>query len=269
VSTPAIGAEDTSRVGAGRLANRVALVTGAARGMGFATSRQFLEEGAVVFMNDISTELIETARERLPEPIRRRAHNARADVLDSGQIDEIVKRAVSEFGGVDVLVNNVGGRGTPPRLEGTAEDAEREIDLCLTSAFVCTRAALPSMLARGGGAIVSVSSSAGQYPADLAGVPYCAGKAGVLAFTRAVATEYASQGIRCNCVLPGNTLTEHGRKDWDALPESEQRRISSMIPMGRLAYPEDIARVITFLVSAEAGYVNGVSIDVNGGHHMR
>ena len=265
----ATASKDISRAGEGRLTNLVAVVTGAARGMGFATSRQFLEEGAIVFMNDISTELIETARERLPDPIRARSHNACGDVLDPRQIDSIVQRAVSQFGGVDILVNNVGGRGTPPRLEATAEDAEREIDLCLTSAFICTRAAIPSMLARGGGAIVNVSSSAGQYPADLAGVPYCAGKAGVLALTRAVATEYASHGIRCNCVLPGNTLTEHGRKDWDALPESEQRRISGLIPMGRLAYPEDIARVITFLVSSEAGYVNGASIDVNGGHHMR
>jgi 3-oxoacyl-[acyl-carrier protein] reductase len=219
-------------------------------------------------MNDLASQQIDAAQRRLDGGIRLQSRNAAADVLNPQQVGSVIQRIVDEFGGLDILVNNVGGRGTPPRMEATSDEAERELDLCLTSVFVCTRAAIPAMLARGGGAIVNISSSAGRYTADIAGVPYCAGKAGVLAFTRAVASEYGTQGIRCNCVVPGNTLTEQGRVDWEALPERERRRISGLIPLGRLADPEDIANVITFLVSSEASYVTGVAVDVNGGHHM-
>ena len=146
----ATASKDISRAGEGRLTNLVAVVTGAARGMGFATSRQFLEEGAIVFMNDISTELIETARERLPDPIRARSHNACGDVLDPRQIDSIVQRAVSQFGGVDILVNNVGVTGP----DGTALDVdldewERAMRVNVTSMVLMARYAIPQMLKRG------------------------------------------------------------------------------------------------------------------------
>jgi 3-oxoacyl-[acyl-carrier protein] reductase len=175
---------------------------------------------------------------------------------------------VERFEGLDMLVNNVGGRGTPPGLEAGAAEFERELDLCLTTGFMVTRAAVPAMRDRGGGAVVFVSSSAGRYTSDMAGAGYCAGKAGVLALSRAVASELGEAGIRSNCVAPGSTLTEQGRADWDALPEAERARIAGGIPLGRLAEPDDIAGVIAFLLSDDARYVTGVTIDANGGYLM-
>src|SRR5215472_15504036 len=122
-----------------RLADKVALVTGAARGIGFATSRQFLEDGAIVFMNDLASHQIDAAQRRLDGGIRLQSRNAAADVLDPQQVASAIQQIVDEFGGLDILVNNVGGRGTPPRMEATSDEAERELDLCLTSVFVCTR----------------------------------------------------------------------------------------------------------------------------------
>jgi 3-oxoacyl-[acyl-carrier protein] reductase len=251
-----------------RFSNKVALVTGSAQGIGFAAARQMLEEGATVVLNDVARDRLESAKQRLPRELRPRVRLVAANVLDSGEVAGLIDGIKAELGGPDVLVNNVGGRGTPPRFEANLREAERELDLCLTSAFMCTRAALPSMIAKGSGAIVNISSSAGKYTGDLGGVPYCAGKAGVLALTRAIASEYGKAGVRCNCVSPGMTLTEQGLIDWMALAESEKTRIASQISVGRLATPEDIAEAICFLASDDARYVNGVAIDVNGGHHM-
>lgn len=251
-----------------RFSGKVALVTGSAQGIGFATARQLLEEGATVVLNDVVQDRLEAAKQRMPNAFQARARTLAANVLDSAAVGVLVQRIMDDLGGTDILVNNVGGRGFPPGLDATSDEAEQELDLCLTSAFLCSREVLPAMLSKGSGAIVNISSSAGRFTSDLAGIPYCAGKAGILALTRAIASEYGSSGVRCNCVVPGNTLTEQGMIDWMTLPEDERARIASRIPLGRLATPEDIASVICFLASADAGYVNGVAIDVNGGHHM-
>lgn len=250
------------------LSGQVAVITGAARGIGYATGQRLLTLGATVALTDIQTEVLQQAVEELPGDLRDLCYGIALDVLDPADVQSGFDRVVRELGGIDILVNNVGGRGDPPDLESSAAECERELDLCLTSTFVCARAVLPIMCARDGGAIVNVSSSAGRYYSDMAGVPYCAGKAGVLALTRSIAAEYGSRGIRCNAVAPGSTLTEQGRTDWETLPQSRRAEILSKIPAGRLAEPDDIAEVIAFLASPSSRYVSGAVIDVNGGQHM-
>jgi 3-oxoacyl-[acyl-carrier protein] reductase len=250
------------------LTGRVAVITGGAYGIGYATGRGLLNHGASVVLADVREEALEHALSKIPATVKDRCWIKPLDVLVPADVQTVFADVADEQGGIDILVNNVGGRGSPPGLEATPAECERELDLCMTSTFLCTRAALPIMCARQGGAIVNVSSSAGRYYSDMAGVPYCAGKAGVLALTRSIAAEYGSRNIRCNAVAPGSTLTEQGRIDWEALPQAQRTAILERIPAQRLAEPDDIADVIVFLASPVSRYVNGAVIDVNGGQHM-
>jgi NAD(P)-dependent dehydrogenase (short-subunit alcohol dehydrogenase family) len=249
-------------------AERAALITGGAQGIGFATARTLLEQRTSVAICDLNEPLVEQAADELRRSTGSPCDAVVADATLSSDAQRLIDHCLASFGRLDTLVNNVGGRGVPPGLEATAEEAELDLDLCLTSTFVCSRAAVPAIAASGGGAIVNVSSSAGRYYSDMAGVPYCAGKAGVMALTRALAAELGAQRIRCNAVVPGNTLTEQGQRDWDSLPAETRKRIEASIPLGRLAGPQDIADTIAFLASDQARYITGVSIDVNGGQHM-
>lgn len=250
------------------LSGRVAVITGGAYGIGYATGRIMLSRGASVVLADVRKDALQQALENLPSQVKDRCWAKELDVLAPAEVNAAFAAVAADHGGVDILVNNVGGRGSPPDLQARAAECEHELDLCMTGTFFCTRAALPVMCARNGGAIVNISSSAGRYYSDMAGVPYCAGKAGVLALTRAVAAEYGSRGVRCNAVAPGSTLTEQGRIDWHALSELRRAEILAGIPAGRLAEPEDIGEVVTFLASPASRYVNGAVIDVNGGQHM-
>jgi NAD(P)-dependent dehydrogenase (short-subunit alcohol dehydrogenase family) len=244
---------------------RTAIITGAAQGIGFATAQALRAHGMQVVLSDLDEQRLGAAAQRLAATHGPRCETVVADATSSGDAEQLVDRCLGSFGRLDVLVNNVGGRGSPPALEANAAEAELDLDLCLTTTFLCSRAAVRAMTR--GGSIVSVSSSAGRYYSDMAGIPYCAGKAGVLALTRALAAELGPHGIRCNAVAPGNTLTEQGQRDWDTLPLGTRERIEAAIPLGRLAQPEDIANAIAFLASDQARYITGVCIDVNGGQH--
>lgn len=259
---------DNGNVRNNRTQEPVAVVTGAARGIGFATAKLLAEQGILVYLLDRDGEGLQSAISRLGDVAGTPPRARQMDVLDPSGVQRIFDQIIDDHNGLDILINNVGGTGSPPGLEAGWVDAERELDLCLTSMFTCSQAAIPGMLRRGSGAIASVASSAARYPADLGGVPYCAGKAGVLGLTRALATEFGSASIRVNAVLPGNTLTEQGASDWQDLPPEKRQTILQSIPLGRLAQPVDIAEVLVFLVSPESEYITGECIDVNGGHHM-
>lgn len=253
---------------------KVAVVTGAGRGIGREAARILGEKGAKVVICDLDR--IAMAEDLANQLGKDRALALAADVTDSAQARALVDRAVAAFGTIDILVNNVGGSlGTSRFVEQLSDvDWHRVIDLCLSSQFYMTRAAAPIMKAQRWGRIINISSAAGVYGDPQIWSPaYAAAKAGVTGFTRQAAIELGRHNITVNAVAPGGTVTERLREIWATnWPESEEQRKQrweATIPLQRPATPEEVANVVVFLASDEAGFINGATIDVNGGERMR
>ncbi len=250
------------------LKDRVALVTGASRGIGAATAEVLARRGARVAICARTLPDLEN----LAAGIREKGGQSLAlpcDVLEIAQIEKTVGRVMNEWGQIDILVNNAGlGTPTLPVEEIPLEDWDRAIALNLKSAFLCVRVVAPVMKRRGYGRIVNVSSFAGRNYSRISGPQYGAAKAGLQGFTRHMAVELGPYGICVNAVAPSITLTARVEGKWEARTEEERRTILSGIPLRRLARPEEVATVIAFLASDDASYVNGACIDVNGGSYM-
>jgi meso-butanediol dehydrogenase/(S,S)-butanediol dehydrogenase/diacetyl reductase len=247
-----------------RFDGKVAFVTGAASGLGRATARQFALEGASVFAVDVQEQgLAETL-----EAIRQAGGSAdggTCDVSSANAVRQSIARAVERFGGLDVLAN-VAGIGRTARFEEIEEDEwNRTIGVNLTGVFHTMKAAIGHLLARPGGNIVNVSSIAGLR-GQAYNSHYCASKAGLLNFTRAIALEFASRGLRANCVCPGGIMTPLIR-NFQPREDFESRLISYYSPPvdKRMAQPDDVANAILFLASDEAKMVNGVGLVVDAG----
>jgi NAD(P)-dependent dehydrogenase (short-subunit alcohol dehydrogenase family) len=255
-----------------------AIVTGAARGLGAAIAGRLARDGADVVLLDVSADVAATAQ-RLAGDVGAGPHAGRvavglvADVSDEIASAAAVDRAVSAIGGVDVLVNNAGIGGPDTDVTGTSlAECRRVLDVNLTGTFLMCRAVAKVMIGQGGGgAIVNMGSVFGQQGVA-GGAGYCASKAGVALLTQSLALELAPHGIRANTIAPGNMATE---MHWDELRSraarsgtsfDEQLKIAlSSIPLGRHGTGGDIAGVVAWLVSPDAGYVTGQTIGVNGG----
>jgi NAD(P)-dependent dehydrogenase (short-subunit alcohol dehydrogenase family) len=255
-----------------------AIVTGAARGLGTAIAERLARDGADVVLLDVSADVAATA-ERLAGDMGAGRHAGRAavglvaDVSDEIAAAAAVDRAVSAIGGVDVLVNNAGIGGPDTDVTGTSlAEFRRVLDVNLTGTFLMCRAVAKVMIGQGsGGAIVNVGSVFGQQGVA-GGAGYCASKAGVALLTHSLALELAPHGIRANTIAPGNMATE---MHWDELRSRAARSgtafdeqvetARSAIPLGRHGTGGDIAGVVAWLVSPDAGYVTGQTIGVNGG----
>jgi 3-oxoacyl-[acyl-carrier protein] reductase len=250
------------------LKERVALVTGASRGIGAATAEVLARRGAQVAVSARTVSDLEQVATRI------RAAGGQAlvvpcDVLDHAQVDGATDTVVRHWGRLDILVNNAGlGTPTMPVETIPPSDWDQTVALNLKTAFLCIRAAAPVMKRQGYGRIVNVSSFAGRNFSRISGPHYSAAKAGIIGLTKHMAVELGPFGIGVNSVAPSVVLTARVKAKWEARPEDERQRVLAGIPLRRLAQPEEVATVIAFLASDDAAYVNGVCIDVNGGSYM-
>jgi meso-butanediol dehydrogenase / (S,S)-butanediol dehydrogenase / diacetyl reductase len=245
-----------------RLKDKIALVTGAASGIGEATALRFAREGAAVVIADIDEENGRRVASTIGQAGGKAAF-VRADILDTASIEAMIAFAVTEFGRLDVLHNNAQTTAWGRIGEISLEDWKRSIDAGLTSYWYASKLAVAEMLKTGGGAIVntaSVSALSGDYGLG----PYNAAKAGVVNMTRVFAIEYAQKNIRCNAVCPGPIGTPILRK-MEARRPHVMDPIKTAIPMGRLGTPEEIANVVLFLASDEASFVTGTYVVADGG----
>jgi NAD(P)-dependent dehydrogenase (short-subunit alcohol dehydrogenase family) len=247
------------------LADKVAIVTGAAQGIGRAVAETLAANGASVALADVKIEAIE----RGAAAIRTgggKAIAVAADVSRADQVEQMVARVVATFGTVDILVNNAGVLRNTPIAEMSEAEWDLVVDVCVKGAFLCARAVLPLMMAKRHGKIVNISSLAARSTSVLGGAAYTAAKAGLLGFSRHLAREAAPYGINVNAVCPGATdtpMTRMGARD----PEHFEV-LGKAIPLGHWGVPEDQANAVLFLVSEAASFITGATLDVNGGQMM-
>lgn len=252
------------------LNDRVCIVTGASKGLGRAIALTMSEEGAKVAINGRNeTDLIILADE-----IKKKGREvviAKADVSKSEEVNQMVDLVIKHFGRVDVLINTAGGGMFTNHVFAEVTEAEwdKVVDTNLKGAFLCCKAVVPYMVKQeGGGKIINMSSLAGRSSSRLAGVQYSSSKAGLQGLTRHLARELGPSGITVNAVAPGMIFSDRVRKLYESRPEEEKRKILAATPLGRMGEPEEIAAAVVFLASSKADYINGATIDVNGGAYM-
>jgi 3-oxoacyl-[acyl-carrier protein] reductase len=244
------------------LAHKVAVVTGAAQGIGKTIAVYLAGKGASLVVCDINLEMAsETAREI--ETAGGSCLALQSDVTSLTDAERIIKEGSERFGGVDILVNNAGITKDNVLLRMKEEQWDQVMAVNLKGTFNCTKAAIKLMLRQKRGTVINIASITG-----LMGNPgqanYSASKAGVIGFTKAVAREYAERGITVNAVAPGFIATAMT----DAIPEKEREALIKQIPLQRLGTPLDVAHAVYFLASEQASYITGQVIGVNGGLYM-
>ncbi|MFI5358849.1 MAG: 3-oxoacyl-[acyl-carrier-protein] reductase [Halanaerobiales bacterium] len=248
-----------------RLEGKVALITGSSRGIGAATALKLAEEGADIIINypfaaeegnaaEIRDKIVKLGREVLL---------VEADISILAEAERMIEEALTKFGKIDILVNNAGITRDNLLLRMKEEEWDAVINVNLKGVFNCTKAVLRSMLKQKTGKIINVASVVGVM-GNAGQTNYSASKAGVIGFTKSLAKEVASRGITANAVAPGfieSQMTE-------VLPEDVKEKMLSAIPLNRFGKPEEVANVICFLASAEADYINGQVINIDGGMLM-
>ena len=252
----------------GRVQDKVAIVTGAANGIGRAIAERLAEEGATIVAGDLEAPSLE----KVVAALQARGTSAMAvagDVTEAAGAQRLVDTAVERFGRIDILVNDVGGSRTAKIWEMSEDTWDFVLKLNLRSAFLCTRAAAPHMMRRRYGRIVCLSSGAREgtpWTAYYAGgSAYSAAKAGIHGFIRDVALELAEHGITVNAVAPGPVDTERTGPNLRELDQTVEYSPSRMTPLRRLATPREIAHAVLFLASDEASYITGHTLPVTGG----
>ena len=240
------------------LTGKIALVTGASRGIGAAIARRLAAQGALVVAAARGSNAAGTVA-RIVES-GGKAEAASCDVTDTAAVEVVVGGALARHGRLDILVNNAGITRDQLMMRMKRDDWETVIATNLTAAFTCTQAVLRPMIKQRGGRIITISSVVGQM-GNAGQVNYAASKAGLIGMAKALAREVASRGITVNVVAPGLIDTDMTR----ALADATSQNWAAQIPLGRLGTPEDVANAVCFLASDEAAYITGQVMAVNGG----
>ncbi len=243
------------------LTGKVALVTGASRGIGEATALAMAELGADICVNYATHAPGAEEVARSVRKMGRRAISIQADVARAEDVTRLVEETLREFGQIDILVNNAGITQPEPVFQTSKEKWDRMIAVNLTSAFLCCKAVLDHMVSRRQGSIVNVSSICGKTGELGAGVHYCAAKAGLLGLTKALADQLGPYGIRVNAIAPA--MIETRMIKWR--PRELMQATIEKIPLNRLGTVQETAALIAYLASDDAGFITGSVVDLNGG----
>lgn len=242
-----------------QLENKVALVTGAGRGIGKAIALDLAAAGADIVFTNRTPELAEATKGEI-EALGRKCLAVQADVADPGQVEQMVNQALETFPTLHILVNNAGVTRDQLFMRMSVEDWRQVMDVNLDGMFHVTRALIKTMVKQRYGRIVNITSVVG-FTGNPGQVNYASSKAAVIGFTKSVAKELGSRNITCNAVAPGFIDTDMTR----GLNEAQQKAILDQIPLGRMGRVEDIAKAVRFVVGEDASYITGTVIHVNGG----
>jgi 3-oxoacyl-[acyl-carrier protein] reductase len=249
-----------------KLTDQVAIVTAAAgAGIGQAITRRLATEGAHVIISDAHAKRPFDLAQELSKEHGREFIGMQVDATNKEQVDKLVQTTVDKYGRVDILVNNAGINKLEPAWEMSAETWDFVIRTNLYSTFYATRAVLPHMVKQKSGKVVSLASVAGWIGSSDGEAHYCAAKAAVMGYTRAVAAEVGKHGIRVNAIAPGLIYNEFLRRIY---PDEMFRSVEKRTPLGRVGQPQDIANLALFLVSDESSYITGEVMCCSGGLYV-
>jgi 3-oxoacyl-[acyl-carrier protein] reductase len=244
------------------LTGKVALVTGAAQGIGKVVALLFAQNGADLVISDINLEKAEETAKEI-ESIGRKAMAIKVDVANFDDVNQMTQAVIERFGHIDILINNAGITRDKLILRMTEEDWDAVLNINLKGTFNCTKVVVRHMAKQRSGKIVNIASVVGEM-GNAGQANYAASKAGVIGFTKTIAREFAQRGINVNAIAPGYIQTPMT----DALPEKVKEELKRLIPMERLGQPEDVAQAVLFFVSEASSYITGQVLNVNGGIYM-
>jgi len=251
-----------------RLKDRVAIITGAGRGMGRSDALLFAKEGAKVVVNDINVENASGVAKEITDA-GGEAFVYKADLTKPEEVEKLVEESIKRYRKIDILVSNAGWDELRPFLNTDINFWNKILDLNLKGHMYCIKAVLPHMVKQKYGKIVTIGSDAGRLGNPME-APYSAAKGGVIAFTKTIAREFGRFNITANCICPGITETPLAQEMISAIPEKEKalkmmETVKRMTPLGRLAQPEDIAYAALFFASDESNFITGQTVSVSGG----
>lgn len=253
-----------------RLKDKVAVITGAASGIGRATAKIFAHEGAKVVASDIFAEGCQETVNMI-KSAGGKAVMVKADVSKADQVQAMVKAALEAYGQINILFNNAGIELSALITETSEEDWDRIMNTNLKGIFLCSKYVIPEMIKVGGGSIINTASIAGLVGFNNLGA-YNASKGGVITLTKNMAIDYAQYNIRVNCICPGaieTSMMERLLEIWGGTPEDIKQQFVALHPIGRLGTPEDIGYAALYLASYESSFVTGSALVVDGGYTAR